>query len=565
MAPHRWARLVLSAMAALLVCLGPLAQGGYGSAEVPDPGKEVQLANVGSFELGKVRVLGVPVITVAAPSMGAGKDQPRAEQRGRVIEGNLELLYKPLSLCTQGEALAEHFLELIFMHNQERSCSSKSLGFLGMPEDLNLIVKADNNGSQQILAILPGREQALPLLTVTNDDARLNGTTTEKLAKRWQKLLEQRLRYARQIMQPEMLVSRWRNLLLLEILLLLLLTGCVVLWRRCRPVMQQERAAGISKIWLNNHRAQAFSRLLIAISLLLLVAIAAGMVFAVPGQVPLALELLYQPAAVLLKFLMLGLVALLARLLAGTLLGQWAANINVPLEARARRQQRYRSLVRVFNRLIDLGALVLAGTWALADIPGIRALSASTILASGALIGALALVFQGLLRDFVTGLVVLLDDRYAIGDTVDINGFSGEVIDIGVLSTELRCIDQRSVVLQNSQCEQVVNHTKLRSGMLLNMLISHQAGSINSILEIISNELESFNNDPEWRNLLLCPPLLRGVSASDALGITISTLLLTKAGKQWSCERELRRRLLGRLQREGIPLANRTTAYVSEL
>ena len=562
MAPRRWAPLLLSALVALLVCLGPLAQGSYGSgnAQATAPEQEA-LASVGSFELGKVRVLGVPVIMVAAPSLGSGKNQPTAEQRGRVIEGNLELLYKQLLLCSHGEALAERFVEIV-LHNKQHTCNGQGLGFLGAPDDLKLEVQAGSDGSQQILAVLPAREQSLALLTVTREDAHLNGTTTEKLAENWRELLQKRLRYARHLMQPEQLLKRWRFLLGIEFWLALLLTGCVLLWRRCRQVMQKGRGAGDNKTWLNSANAQLFSRLLIFIGFLLLVAMAAGFVFAVPGQVPLALELLYQPAAVLMKFLLLGLVALLARLMAAALLGQWAANVNVPMGARARRQQRYRSLVRVFRRLIDLGALLLAGVWALADIPGISALSASTILASGALIGALALVFQGLLRDFVTGLVVLLDDRYAIGDTVDINGFSGEVIDIGVLSTELRCLDQRSVVIQNSQCEQVVNHTKLRSGMLIDLLISHQAGNINGVLASISQELESFANDPQWQDLLLAAPLLRGVSNTDALGITISTLLLTTAGEQWRCERELRRRLLERLQREGIPMANRTTAYI---
>jgi hypothetical protein len=98
--------------------------------------------------------------------------------------------------------------------------------------------------------------------------------------------------------------------------------------------------------------------------------------------------------------------------------------------------------------------------------------------------------------------------------------------------------------------------------MLIDLLISHQAGNINGVLASISQELESFANDPQWQDLLLAAPLLRGVSNTDALGITISTLLLTTAGEQWRCERELRRRLLERLQREGIPMANRTTAYI---
>lgn len=208
MAPRRWAPLLLSALGALVVCLGPLAQGSYGSgnAQTTAPEQEA-LARVGSFELGKVRVLGVPVIMVAAPSLGSGKYQPTAEQRGRVIEGNLELLYKQLLLCSHGEALSERLVDVV-LHNNQHTCNGQGLGFLGAPDDLKLEVQAGSDGSQQILAVLPAREQSLALLTVTKEDANLNGTTTEKLAENWRKLLQKRLRFARHLMQPEQLLKR---------------------------------------------------------------------------------------------------------------------------------------------------------------------------------------------------------------------------------------------------------------------------------------------------------------------------------------------------------------------
>jgi small conductance mechanosensitive channel len=118
-------------------------------------------------------------------------------------------------------------------------------------------------------------------------------------------------------------------------------------------------------------------------------------------------------------------------------------------------------VLRLLRRLVDLGCLALFLTWSVLGIPGIGAVPGATLLASGAVLGALALVFQSLLRDFVCGLVVLLDDRYAIGDTVEIDGITGEVTDVGVLSTDLQCGDRQVLVLPNSACEKVLNHSKL--------------------------------------------------------------------------------------------------------
>ena len=225
-------------------------------------------------------------------------------------------------------------------------------------------------------------------------------------------------------------------------------------------------------------------------------------------------------------------------------------------EHRARRRQRYLSLLRVLGRLVNLVCLLLFAIWTVLGIPVLRDLSSNGVLASGAVLGALALVFQGLLRDFVAGLAVLIEDRYAIGDWVEIGGLEGDVVDVGVLSTQLRCLDQRVAVVQNSAFDRVVNHTKLRSGILVNLVLSHRCHDIDQALAVVAGELNAFQSDASWSSRLLAAPLLRGVSATGPLGITVSILLTTVAGEQWACSPELRRRLVARFQGEAIPLAD---------
>jgi small conductance mechanosensitive channel len=246
----------------------------------------------------------------------------------------------------------------------------------------------------------------------------------------------------------------------------------------------------------------------------------------------------------------------LARAVLSALLSQWAENIDVPRDRRARRNQRHLSLQQVLGRLVDLGSMVLGITWILGDIPGVQQLSAAALVAGGALLGALAIVFQGLLRDFVAGLVVIFDDRYAIGDNVEIHGLSGTVTDVGLLSTELRCADQRVVVIQNSGFEQVVNHTKLRSGIDVRLPLSPGITSLEPALEVIRQVNKSFAEDPEWSARLLETPLLRGVDDITPQALVVSVLLTTQAGEQWAAKRALMQRLVIGLEEAGIPLAN---------
>jgi small conductance mechanosensitive channel len=540
---------------------GPVSNAAGAPPPQVAPGDHSGMVAAGSFELAKVRILGVPALTVASPVVGHQDDAPDALRRAEVIEGNLRLLYDPEHLCTASEQIAEWVL-LRVLGGSGAACGQPALQGLPPSAPDRLVVERRQlpGGDVVLEARVPERSEPLPLLTVTRADATLNGTSAWTLGERWQQRLQSRLRHARRVMQPADLRHRWQISMSVELGLALLTAATLWLWRWNR----QRRARLVARRTPTPDRAleqrlqlhQAFGLLLLlAVLLELMVMLALG-VMAVPGKVPLGLELLLQPVHSLLKVLLVGLVALLARSLATFLLHQWADGARVPVEEQARREQRHRSLLRVSHRLIDLACILVAAGWIVIDIPGIRAASASLLLAGGALLGGLALVFQGLLRDFAAGLAVLIEDRYAIGDWVEIDGLEGDVVDVGVLSTQLRCLDHRVAVIQNSAFDRVVNHTKLRSGEEVKLLISHRCGAIGQVLAVLAEELAAFHADPAWGPRLLAPPLLRGVSATGPLGITVSMLLTTVAGEQWACSRELQRRLVTRLQQEGIPLAD---------
>jgi len=277
---------------------------------------------------------------------------------------------------------------------------------------------------------------------------------------------------------------------------------------------------------------------------------------AIPGQVPLGIELLLQPTYAVGKFLVVTAVTLLLRALTPFLLSQWALDVDVAQHELARRQQRYRSLVRVCHRLINVLGVLAVGLWILLDIPGVRSTSVSLVLAGGALLGALALVFQGLLRDFTAGLVMLLEDRYAIGDWIEVDDHEGEVIDVGLFSTQVRCLDQRVHILNNALIQQLRNHTKLRSGSLVTLLISHRQQDLETVFQVLSEEIDAFRRDPIWSARLIGEPVLRGVKRSTALGVHMQVLLITRVGEQWATEREFQRRALQALHRRGVQIAD---------
>ena len=492
----------------------------------------------GKFELAKVRIQGIPVISVASPVTIDGRPVIHASSRASVIEGNLRALYDPNQICSFSERVSEWLLDQV-LRGDSRVCAAfqrYGLERSGAPNSLEVV--RESNGLYQLAARLPGRVNPFPLLTVTKADAEINGARELALA------------------------QVWRLLLVLELLLAGLTAATVFLWNRMRQriaclqreLREQRRADHRVELRLHVEQALAIAVLLLLICEAVLM-LGLG-VMAIPGQVPLGIELMLQPSYAVGKFLVVTAVTLLLRALTTFLLSQWALDVDVAQHELARRQQRYRSLVRVCHRLINVLGVLGVGLWILLDIPGVRSTSVSLVLAGGALLGALALVFQGLLRDFTAGLVMLLEDRYAIGDWIEVDDHEGEVIDVGLFSTQVRCLDQRVHILNNALIQQLRNHTKLRSGSLVTLLISHRQQDLETVFEVLSEEIDAFRRDPIWSARLIGEPVLRGVKRSTALGVHMQVLLITRVGEQWATEREFQRRALQALHRRGVQIAD---------
>ncbi|MEB3317787.1 MAG: mechanosensitive ion channel domain-containing protein [Cyanobacteriota bacterium] len=543
------------------VAANPAAPTPPPAAVAPPQPANTPLANQGAYQLGKVRILGVPVITVAAPVINSEGDGPDATTRARVIEGNLEMLYRGRNLCSGGEALAEALVHRFLVQGDSLdACGLANASLLGPPEALTVRAVRGEDGLHRLEARVAGRPQPLPLLTVTPEDAKLNGLDNGALAARWQRILQGHLRLARQLLRPEALLHRWVRVGMAEGVTLLLVVLILALWQGSRKLAGRlDERFGVEGLgWRQNLALQGIHGLslglLMVLSALLLTVVGLA-VLAVPGQVPTALDLLLQPWGIAVKLVVVWVVAVAAQSVLGLWLKQWVSQVSVPLAWRHRRRQRYRSLKRVLRRLVHLSCLLLAALWILAEMPGVRELSDFVVLAGGAFLGGLVIVFQGLFRDVLSGLKILFADHFAMGDSVEIRGLRGEVSDLGLLSTELRCLDQRTATFPNSVCLEVINHTKFRSGAVVELTLSHRCGDLRQALAVIRAELEAFAQDPAWRPRLPQPPELRGVTAESPWGISVEVLLVTEAAAQGAAGRELRLRLLERLRERAIPLA----------
>lgn len=107
-------------------------------------------------------------------------------------------------------------------------CSAvQRYGLVRSGDPLKLIAMRKGTGPYELAAVLPGREQPFPLLTVTRADAEINGSKELALAQAWRQRLQRRLNHARRMYSPAQLSRRFRAVLLFELLLLAVFVGSV--------------------------------------------------------------------------------------------------------------------------------------------------------------------------------------------------------------------------------------------------------------------------------------------------------------------------------------------------
>ena len=177
-------------------------------------------------------------------------------------------------------------------------------------------------------------------------------------------------------------------------------------------------------------------------------------------------------------------------------------------------------------------------------------------LIAGAGIGGFALGFgaQSIVKDFLSGLFMLIEDQYGVGDVVDAGDATGTVEKVSLRSTTIR--DVRGTVwhIPNGEIRRVGNYSQLWSRALIDIEVSYDT-DLRVAQGVIQRVADEFWNDPEWGgDELMERPEVWGVQDLGASGIAIRLVVKTEPSKQWSVERELRLRLKESLDAAGIEI-----------
>ena len=165
------------------------------------------------------------------------------------------------------------------------------------------------------------------------------------------------------------------------------------------------------------------------------------------------------------------------------------------------------------------------------------------ILASAGIVGlAVGFGAQELVRDFISGFFILLEDQLRTGDWAVINGTEGLVEKIELRTVTLRDSSGVVHIFQNGKIDTLSNMTKEWSAIVLQIGIAYKEDTDNAVMLMQQVGDEMFN-DPVYKELMLEPVVISGVNDFADSAVIIRLVIKTKPMQQWAVGREYRRRL----------------------
>jgi moderate conductance mechanosensitive channel len=233
--------------------------------------------------------------------------------------------------------------------------------------------------------------------------------------------------------------------------------------------------------------------------------------------------------------------------------------------ASARRAQRARTMADVLGRLAN------AVIWGIAILVvlGELGINLAPLIAGAGVLGiALGFGAQSLVRDFLSGFFMLVEDQFGVGDVIDVGGavggsgggVSGTVEGVSLRTTRLRDVEGVVWHVPNGEIKRVGNKSQQWSRALLDIEVDRDTDVARAI-RVIKETADAMWHEEGWRDAILMEPDVWGIEELGAQSMKLRLVVQTLPLEQWRVARELRARIKAALDEAGIETPHDTVTY----
>jgi small conductance mechanosensitive channel len=224
-----------------------------------------------------------------------------------------------------------------------------------------------------------------------------------------------------------------------------------------------------------------------------------------------------------------------------------------------RREQRARALGSILRSAVS--ALVFG--IAILTILGVLGFNLAPLLASTAVLGvALGFGAQNLVRDYLAGILMLVEDHYGVGDTINVKDTTGTVEAMTLLTTRLRDVNGVVWHIRNGTIDSVGNESQGWSRAVIDYPVPYEE-DLARIRLLMEQAAGSLFRERGWRKLMLEKPEVWGAQELSSKEVTMRIVAKTAPMRQWEVARELRARVKSALDAAGIAPAGPDTIVIT--
>lgn len=220
--------------------------------------------------------------------------------------------------------------------------------------------------------------------------------------------------------------------------------------------------------------------------------------------------------------------------------------------SRAERQkQRADTVASVLKSISTILIYGVAGV----TIIGQFGISIGPILASAGVVGlAVAFGAQSLVQDFMSGIFMMVEDQYGVGDVVDVGDAVGTVEGVSLRVTKIRDLNGGLWYVRNGEIMRVCNMNQDWANAVIELPLDYSV-DLDTAKQVIQRSIDEFADNPEIAPRIIERPDISGVVAIGNGAVTVRVMVTTRPGAQWELGRELRAYLKSGLDRANIKVA----------
>lgn len=219
------------------------------------------------------------------------------------------------------------------------------------------------------------------------------------------------------------------------------------------------------------------------------------------------------------------------------------------------REQRRKSRVRTLAGVAKSAAAILVWAWAGLAILAEVGVNVGPVIASAGVVGlALGFGAQELVKDFLSGIFMLLEDQYGVGDIVDVgDGIVGEVEEISLRITTVRDIDGTLWYVRNGEIMRVGNLSDEYSIARIEIPVG-LSNDMDAAWETILGAVREAAEDPLIKDAIIDEPSVNGLTEINPDSVTFRASVKTLPSRQWDVQRIIQSKLINLLRDRGVTL-----------